>query len=352
MPTAPVVSFRPVLKIDGTVEAALGDAVDEMLIVEHIDGLYRCEVRLANWGESDGRVGYLWFGGQQVDFGKRLVVEISGATWFDGRITAIEADYPANSAPALRILAEDRLQDLRMVRRTRTFNDVSDADIIQQIASDHGLTPDVELSGPTWKQVAQANQSDLAFLRERVQRLGGEIAVSDTTLRVRRRAAGSAIRLVHGVGLHEFSVIADLAHQRTAVSVNGWDPAAKEAVTHESGDDVLSSEVGGDRSGPATLQRALGERKEAIAHLMPLTSAAAENYADAHMRAIGRRFVVGRGICDPHVDVRAGATVELAQLGPWFNGSYHLTEVRHGFDLTHGLRTEFTAERPGLGNPA
>ena len=38
---------------------------------------------------------------------------------------------------------------------------------IRTIASDHSLTPEIDASGPTHKVLAQVNQSDLAFLRER-----------------------------------------------------------------------------------------------------------------------------------------------------------------------------------------
>jgi phage protein D len=49
--------------------------------------------------------------------------------------------------------------------------------------------------------------------------------------------------------------------------------------------------------------------------------------------------------------VRVGRTVEIQGLGPLFTGKYYLTDVRHVFDGAAGIRTEFTGERPGLGQP-
>ena len=40
---------------------------------------------------------------------------------FAGRVTALEAEYPMGGGAELVVLAEDRLQELRMKRRTRTF---------------------------------------------------------------------------------------------------------------------------------------------------------------------------------------------------------------------------------------
>ena len=130
------------------------------------------------------------------------------------------------------VLAEDRFQDLRMTRRTRTFADVSDADVISQVAGDHGLTPSVGVSGPTHKVLAQVNQSDLAFLRERARALDAELWVSDSTLNVQPRASrgGSPVTLTYGKELRELRVLADLAGQRTSLEVTGWDVSGKQAL--------------------------------------------------------------------------------------------------------------------------
>jgi hypothetical protein len=41
----------------------------------------------------------------------------------------------------------------------------------------------------------------------------------------------------------------------------------------------------------------------------------------------------------------------LSGLGPLFSGKYYVAGVRHLFDGATGMRTEFTAERPGLSRP-
>jgi uncharacterized protein len=64
---------------------------------------------------------------------------------------------------------------------------------------------------------------------------------------------------------------------------------------------------------------------------------------------MARRFLVGRGVAEPDERIRVGARLELTGLGAIFNGTYRVCEVHHVFDVAHGLRSEFTAERPGLG---
>src|SRR5207248_6400409 len=142
---------------------------------------------------------------------------------------ALEGSFPEGAPPLITILAEDRFQDLRMTRRTRSFENVSDTDVIRHITSDHGFTDDVSADGPTYKILAQVNQSDLAFMRERARSINAELWVEDTKLFAKSRTdrAGMAIDLAYGNKLFSFSVRADLAHQCTEVGVAGWDVEGK-----------------------------------------------------------------------------------------------------------------------------
>jgi phage protein D len=324
-----------------------------MVVHETVTGLYRCEAVFGNWGTVAGQTGFLYFDRRLLDFGKAFAIKLGSDTLFDGRITGLEAHFPEGRPPELAVLAEDRFQDLRMTRRTRTFADVSDADVMQTVAGDHGLSPSISVSGPTHKVLAQVNQSDLAFLRERARAIDAELWMSGQTLNVKPRSgrSGAALPLAFGRELREFSALSDLAGQRTSVNVSGWDVSSKSALTHESAESVVSGEVGGDVSGVSILKSALGDRKEALVHGVPINGQEAQARADAYFKAMARRFVTGRGIAETDGRLRVGAAAQLEGLGPLFSGKYYVAEVRHVFDGAQGLRTEFMAERPGIGRP-
>ncbi len=131
--------------------------------------------------------------------------------------------------------------------------------------------------------------------------------------------------------------------------MNGWDVAGKSALQYEATDTILAGELNGDTSGASVLSSALGERKEAIAHLVPLTSGEAQAAAETAFKYTARRFLVGRGVAETDPNLRVGAVVELNGLGPLFTGKYYVCETRLLFDSTQGIRTEFVAERPGIG---
>ena len=342
---------RPKVVVAGTHDVDLSQGLLRMSLHENVEGLYHAELRFGNWGPKNGGIGFLYFDRQKLDFGKEMQLKVENDVLFDGRVSGIEAEFGEGRSPEIAVLLEDRLQDLRMTRRTRTFDNITDAAVIQQIAGDHGLTPTVDVSGPTHKVLAQVNQSDLAFIRDRARAAGAELWIDGRTLYAKARPGrtGTPLKLKFGAELREFTVLADLAHQRSSVNVSGWDVSSKQAIDQKADDAAISNEIGADKSGASVLKQAFGDRKEAVAHTVPVTSAEATLQAEAWFRAHARRFLVGRGLAQPNAKLRVGAWVELDGLGSLFNGKYYLAEVHHVFDGTGGFLSQFVAERPGLG---
>lgn len=349
---------RPIISVDGELEQDLGDIfLVDLMVEETTLGLFRCEARFTNWDPGAPHL-FRFFDGEILDFGKEFAVEMGRPRElrqiFAGRIMGLEAQYPDGRAPELVVLAEDRFQDLRMTRRTRTFNDVSNTDAVRQIASGQGLTAEVDADGPQHRVLTQLNQSDLAFLRERAAAVDAEVWIEDDTLHFQardRRDAGT-ISLDYGGNLRSFNVLADLAHQRTAVRVSGWDVGNKEAIDEEAGESALSGELDGLRSGSSLLEQALAPRYERVATAMPLSTEEASALAKADYRRRARGFVTGTGVADGEAAVRVGSRVELSGLGTYFDGEYYVRRARHVFDLTDGHRTVFEVDRPGIGNSA
>ncbi len=342
---------RPSLYVGGQDDSGLAQALLQLVISESIHGLYHCEARFGNWGPKNNSIGFMYFDRQKLDFGKPMQIKIDQDKIFDGRISAIEADFGEGRPPEVAVLLEDRLEDLRMTRRTRTFADVSDSDVVKRIANDYGLQPNVDATGPTYKVLAQVNQSDLAFLRERARSIDAEVWIDDRALfcKTRTKRNDGTVKLNYGGELREVTVTADLAGQRSSVTVNGWDIAGKATLKHEAGEQAIKSELNGDTSGISILKSVFAERKEAVAHTVPFGSSEAQAEAEALLRMTARRFVVARGMAQANAKLRVGSYVDMQGLGPLFSGKYYLSHVKHVFDGTAGFRTEFTAERPGIG---
>lgn len=344
---------RPTISIDGTEDTSLSQGLLYLSIHESVQGFYRAEARFGNWGPKNNDTGYLYFDRQKLNFGKAFKVKVEQDVIADGRISAIEAVYQEGASPEIAVLVEDRFEDLRMTRRTRTFDNMSDADVMNSIANDHGLQTSINASGPTYKVLVQVNQSDLAFLRERARSIDAELWMDDRKFNAQLRSSrnGGTVKLTYGGELLSFTALAALAGQRTSVAVSGWDVSGKSALKYDATDSVISSELNGDTSGVSILQSAFGARKENLAHAVPLNSQEAQSAAESFFKMSARRFVLGRGVAQGNAKMRVGTYVELKSLGLLFDGKYYLSEVHHTFDNATGFRTRFTAERAGIGQP-
>ena len=347
----PVKGARPVIEIDGQHNDTLASGLLDMQIVDSTDGMARCELVFGNWGGPD-HPGFQHFGRDVLEFGKALKITLHDDTLFEGRISAITATFPDGGTPQVGVCGEDRLQDLRMTRRTRSFADAALADVLRSIASDHGLQPQIDVSGETYKLLAQVNQSDLAFVRDLARREDVQVWVEGTTLKAaqRSRRQGATVELSWAGQLREFSVCADLAHQRTKLVGTGWSVTDKQAAKYEADEAAIRAELNGGDSGAKTLRRAFGERVDTLAHAVPAADAQARALAEASFRHLARRFVVGRGVAETRSELRVGAKVSIKGVGPIFEGDYMVTDAQIRFDAKLGMRTEFVCDRPAIGS--
>lgn len=349
-PTTP----RPVIAIGGRTTATLSSALLEFAVSDDGTGPAQCVARFTNWGPVDGAPGYLFFDQKELDFGVGYRVLLGRTPIFDGLIVSIDGGFEAGGPPTVGVRAEDRLTALRGTRRTRTFTDLADAEVVRRIAAEHGLTARVTVAGPAYPTIAQLDETDFDFLRGRLARLDAEMWVEGTVLHVRPQAERSkaAIALRYGVELRTFVVAADLAGQRTQWRLSGWDAGTGRGIVGTADESVVAGELDGRRSGGAVVAKRFGSRAETVVDLTLRSAADAQLVAAAGFRARARRFVVGQGECEPDTRVRVGAVVDLQGLGPLFSGRYRVVAVRHLFDLTQGLRTAFTVEAPGMGPSA
>lgn len=344
----------PVFEVDGEVKGELARDILRLEIEETTAGLKTLTARLIAQGPTGSRSEQtqLYLDGSVIDFGKKLSVVLGAApaahTVFTGRISALEADFQEGEAPEAVIFAEDKLMELRMTRRTKTYESMNDAGIAGAIASEHGLTPAVDADGPTYDVVQQWNVSDLAFLRERARRIQAEVWIEDETLHFKSRGNRTAteLTLVQGNHLISLRARADLAHQRTKVKVSGYDASLRERIEEEAGEDAIQAEVSDGLTGIAVLERAFGGRVSLRVRETPLQSTEASDWARAEMLRRARSFVTVTGTTRGSAGMIVGSKLTLERTGHPFEGpGYYVTRVCHTYDLRNGFRTHFEAER-------
>jgi phage protein D len=345
----------PIFEIEDEANGELARDILRLEVEETTTGLKTLSARFVAQGppKGGGDQQLLYLDGSAIDFGKKVSIVLGAApaahTVFTGWISAIEADFKEGGSPEVVLFAEDKLMKLRMTRRMKTYENVSDADIASAIAGEHGLTPEVDADGPTYDVVQQWNMSDLAFLRERARKIQAEVWVEDETLyfKARGKRTATELTLIQGNQLLAVRVRADLAHQRTRVKISGYDAGQRDRIEEEATEDAIQAEVSGGLTGPATLQRAFGERVSYRVRETPLKSTEASDWVRAEMLRRARSFVTVSGTTRGSADMVVASKLTLQRTGRPFEGAgYYVTRVCHTYDLENGFRTHFEAERP------
>jgi phage protein D len=353
-----LIASTPVFEIEGEVKGELARDTVFLEVSETTSGLKTLALTLLAFGpaSSGTRETELYLDGAMIDFGKSMKVSLGpggqARTIFEGAVSGLEVRYQEQIEPKVCVFAEDKLMSLRMTRRMKTYENVTDADIAQAIAQQHQLAADVDADGPSYKVVQQWNQSDLAFLRQRARLIQADVWIGDGKLcfQTRDKRSATEVTLVRGNDLVSVQVRADLAHQRTKVSVSGYDAQARDVIHEEADASAIQAEISGGRTGVAILEEALGVRDSFRVRETPMTSGEASAWARAEMLRRARAFVTVTGVTRGTPDLTVGSRVTLELCGDPFNGSgYYTTLVRHTFDTTNGHRTYFEAERATVG---
>jgi len=354
-------SARPRVDLDGSAADDLVRDLVRMDVRADALGLRRLRLELAALGPRAGadNEALLWLDGQRLRLGSELRIAAgpleTGRVVFEGRISRIEAQFCQGELPIAVCEAEDALWPLRMSRRFKTWKQMGLADIAQQLASEHGLSAQVDAESPTWDVVQQWNESDLALLRQLAARVGAELWVEGTTLHLATRAqrGGTPLTLVQGNELIALAIDCDLAAQRSEVLVSGYDAQGEEAIGESAGNGDLGGLAAGGTSGPQALEQAFKAFKTQRPLDVPLHGAEATARAKAEMKRRAQRFVRARGLATGTAQMDVGSPLRLERVGALFEGEgYVVCELHHQFDMQHGFRTAFVAERGSISNGA
>ncbi len=221
--------------------------VDDSL---HIPDMFTLQVRdpRLTWADSD-----LLKIGQEVEILAKAAGENSQQPkrLLIGEITSVEPEYPYGSAPLVVCRGYDRAHRLHRGKKTRTFLQMTDSDIVTKITREYGLKPDVDGTTEVHEYILQSNQSDFEFIMERARRLGFSFLVDDRTLLFKKPGSipSETVELEYGTSLRQFQPRMTTASQFKEVVVKGWDPVNKRDIIGRAGSS-LPSLPGGNGGGP------------------------------------------------------------------------------------------------------
>lgn len=288
--------------------------------------------------------------------GTDLVIELgyvgSLAKVFQGDVVAIEPEFPSSGSPLVVVRAYDRLHRYHRGRQQRTFLDMKSSDVISKLASEEGLSPQVEATSDVHPYLFQNNQSNVEMILELARKEGYEVEVTnDGKLYAGKpRHQGGAVRTsTWGEDLKGFHVRSSMNNVKTEVSVRYWDMKQKAKVLETSG--PVEGQLKPEQDAVATAKKAFKDAKHQVS-VRPGTSAGeAKARATAIFNERALDSVQGRATLEGDTRLVPGKIVELLGLGTMWSGLYYISGSTHIFTPEAGYANELLLRRTGTGYP-
>jgi phage protein D len=262
---------------------------------------------------------------------------------FDGELVEVEPEF-SQGTHHLTLRAFDRLHRLSRGRSVRSFQNVSDSDVVQKLAQEVGLQADVDPTKQIYPYLFQNNQTNLEFLHERAAALGFLLYVEGKKLCFKPpKQSEQPIELQWPGNLSEFRPRLTTLAQFNKVSTRGWDPQNKKEIVSdvEQGDGMR--EIGQQKQGGDIAKNAFSiEAADLVSHQPIRSQSVADSMAKAVANRHQERFIEAEGTCGGNPDVVAGASLKIKSVGDQFSGTYLVTTVSHIYSAQHGYSTHFS----------
>lgn len=317
-------------------------------VSDYVEGAGTFTVTFNNWNSQTQE--FKWVDGDLLVEGAEVEVKVGFVddlrSMMKGELTALEPEFMAGAAPTLKIHGYDLLHRFRRGRNTRSFANMKDSQIAEQIAGELGLRAQADDSEVTHEYVLQSNQSDVDFLLERARRIGYEVTVKDKTLNF-RKAANNKDKLVSldfGLTLTSFYPRLNTLGQVSEVVVHGWNRKTKEAIEGKAQPGDENSKMGGSKLGASISKEAFFKATAVVVDKPVFSEGEAAQIAKGKFNEMAVDFITGEGTAIGNTDIRAGEVVELKGLGKRFSGLYYVTSSTHDVG-PKGYRTRFTVGR-------
>jgi phage protein D len=270
---------------------------------------------------------------------------------FDGEVTALDLDLAAHGTPTLAVRCLDRSHRLHRGRHSRTFVQMTDADIVKKIGQETQFTVHAEGTSQVHDWVLQNNQTNWEFLTERAERNGFRLYVQnerDLYFKKVQEERSGPVALDWGGNLRAFRPHVTAGPQVDEVIVRGWDPKTKQPILGRCQRPSDTPAIGESKPGGEVAQRAFGASKMVVTDRPIHSQGEADDLARSLCDQIGGSFVEAEGLCYGKPNLRAGSVVEIKNIGTRFSGKYHLTSVTHTYTPAEGYATLFsvTGKRP------
>ncbi|MBN9386635.1 MAG: VgrG-related protein [Chloroflexi bacterium] len=272
--------------------------------------------------------------------GKAISIEMGqsssdAAEVFNGEVVAQEIDVSPTGTPTITIRAYDKRHRLMRGRKIKVFKNVKDSDNFSTIGGAAGVSVNAEATTELYDWLIQNNETDLEFLTRRALRIGMEVIMDGTTLKMRKppTASTAAATVEWGMDLLALKIRVNSSKQVNSVTVRGWDRKTKQAIVGTSSSATFKPAIGLNKDG-AALSSDFGSSNVMYNVYSPVVSQAEANLVAAAVHNdINGRAIQIQGKTFGNKAIKAGIYLEVKKAGTDYNGKYYLTNCTHRFDI-------------------
>ena len=264
---------------------------------------------------------------------------------FKGEVTGIEGAWRGGEPTRVCIRAMNKMYKLKSIRKSLTFTDKTDQQILSQVVQDAGLSLEWKHEKSiTYKHVYQHNLSALEFVRMRAARMGCHVWCVDTKIMVKEPdfSASSGVKLSadSSGNLRAFTPRISSSAVVKKVTVKGWNPETKELITGEAS--AQSSPLGSKNAVAASGAHANDDLQNVD---QPIWSKEeADALAKARLRDLNLTYLTGEAECAGNPAIDLGKVIEIeanANGSDPFNGKYYVMGVTHKHTMPKGKEGGF-----------
>jgi phage protein D len=256
---------------------------------------------------------------------------------YQGEIIGFEGTYKGGGTTRLLIRSCNKLHRLLRTRKSLTFADKTDQQIIDQVCKTAQLKLEWKHEKSiTYKHVYQHNLTDLEFVRTRAARMGCHVWCVNDKLFVKEpdfsKPSGLKLSVDEGGELRSFTPRMSSAAIVKKVTVKGWNPETKELITGEA--QAQDSKLGKENA--VTACGDLGKEETFTVDHPIWSKEEADAIAKARLRDLNLTFITGEAECAGTGEVDLGHVVELvanSQAEDPFNGYYYVMGITHRHTL-------------------
>lgn len=273
-----------------------------------------------------------------------------------GEVVGTESVFKEDEPSQFTVRGFDKLHRLSRGKKQRTFLNMKDSQIAEQIAGEMGLSAQVDDSGTVHDHVFQNNLSDMDFLYARARAINFEVDVQDTTLLFKKpQVTGSAVATLEWEkNIRKVRFNLSTAFQVSEVQVRGWSRTDKKEIVGKASSSDVYSKMGGDKSGGEVATGKYGQGKiVSVVTSDPLEDQEqADALAKARLNELSLNFITGEAIVEGEPNIKSNAIVEFKGVGKKYEGLYYVVNavhtIRPGNDKQNGYTTRFTFKRAGV----